>query len=302
MKPTVSVSYAWNRGGFPIGGVEKAYLLVELKGEAAIHSEQAPVNSKEEWMEALAEQEGENLYHIERPDNIPAIFAQELQGLLSVVARHLRMTIRTSDYCRLIGIHGYVAEGGRGEYSASLGDLYGDEVKSLLLEITFEPHPAGERTVLLLDLEYVDVTEGAAIRHEQIEVKATFTKDLTVLETPENPIVIKQVQMMEAAKTITKAMEALDDGDLAGGQKLLKEQADQLLLHAIQSGDAELREESEKLYSQLEHFEILQYNAQTTASAKVPADEASIPGWLIGFCQRSAGDFRRGRIRRSGRS
>lgn len=44
MTEAVAISHRWNRSYFPCGGTEKAYLLVELKGNAVIHTNRAPIN------------------------------------------------------------------------------------------------------------------------------------------------------------------------------------------------------------------------------------------------------------------
>jgi Ca-activated chloride channel family protein len=47
----------------------------------------------EELMMQLSEYGGANYYFIETPDQIPQIFAKELQGLLSVVAQNTNLEI-----------------------------------------------------------------------------------------------------------------------------------------------------------------------------------------------------------------
>jgi hypothetical protein len=41
----VKFSFAWNRPFFPIGGLEKVYLLLECKGQGAENNRRAPINT-----------------------------------------------------------------------------------------------------------------------------------------------------------------------------------------------------------------------------------------------------------------
>ena len=59
---------------------------------------------------------------------------------------------------------------------------------------------------------------------------------------------------------IEEAIRAFDQGDEEKGKMMLQQQADQMLVMAVQSDDAELREESQILYNQLENFT---YTSQT---------------------------------------
>lgn len=76
-----------------------------------------------------------------------------------------------------------------------------------------------------------------------------------MLNVPENPQVVQQVELTKSAKVIEEAMAAFDQGDMEQGQKLLKAQADQMLQMSVTMSSPVMAEESAKLYSQLENFE-----------------------------------------------
>jgi Ca-activated chloride channel family protein len=113
---------------------------------------------------------------------------------------------------------------------------------------------------LELEWSYVDVTKGVKVCTLVQEVQAKFTNDINLLQEPHNTHVEKQVKITESAMVIEEAILAFDQGDEEKGKQMLQGQADLMLVMAVQSDDAELREESQILYNQLENFT---YSSQT---------------------------------------
>jgi len=208
----------------------------------------------EELMETIADNGGGNFYFIEQPDDIPAIFDKELQGLLTVVAQNMKLTLQPSDGVRIAGVYGYRAEEVLGETAIAAGDLYHDEVKTVLIELAVRSHVPGQHPLLLLNWDYVDVTEGAAASTFACEVSAMFTNNRDLLNQPADANVLKQVELTESARAIEEAMRALDSGDMQGGQAMLRVQADRLMAMSAELGDDTLAEASTKLYDRLDNF------------------------------------------------
>ncbi|MNB78413.1 hypothetical protein D3C75_251160 [compost metagenome] len=288
----VMFSHAWNRPYLPTGGAEKVYLLIETKGVKVDSSDRAQMNlslvldrsgsmsgrplqfSKracrqsgigitvmgvgerfdEELMERMAEHGGGNFHFIEKPDEIPAIFQKELEGLLAVTAQNLSLTIEPADCASITGIYGYACEKQGNRYNFHAGELFAGEVKTVLLKLTLHPHTKGVHQLLRLTWEYVDVTDGASPCTVVSEVSAEFTNDINLLNLSEDAEVYKQIQLTESAKIIEDAMQVLDEGDVPLGKLMLKQQAERLMSAAIHMDDEVLRQESERLYSQLENF------------------------------------------------
>ncbi|MFD0672245.1 VWA domain-containing protein [Cohnella sp. GCM10027633] len=209
----------------------------------------------EELMEGIAEHGGGNFYYIDKADGIPEIFEQELEGLLSVIAQNVKLTLNPSDGTQIVAIYGYPAEEQSGKPVLQFGDIYHNEVKSILVELAFHPHIQGEHNVIQLNWDYIDVTESAVACSTQIEISTSFTSDINLLNEPGNAIVEQQVELTKSAKVIEDAMVAFDNGDMEHGQKLLKVQADQMLQMSIAMNSPIMAEESAKLYSQLDNFE-----------------------------------------------
>ncbi|MFY0544966.1 vWA domain-containing protein [Brevibacillus sp. H7] len=208
----------------------------------------------EELMETIADNGGGNFYYIQKPDDIPSIFNKELSGLLSVVAQNVQLKLKPSETAIITNIYGYKATDADGEITISLGDVFDQEEKSILLEMAFYPHSPGEHPVLEVEWQFVDVTQGANLCQIKSDVKLHFTNDINLINQPANMKVEKQVQITESAKAIEEAMLLFDTGNLDHAKGMLKQQADKMLQMAIQCNDLELREESEMLYNQLEQL------------------------------------------------
>jgi Ca-activated chloride channel family protein len=222
----------------------------------------------EELLEGIADHGGGNFYYIEKADDIPTIFAKELDGLCSVVAQNMQLTLDLKENVTLTDLFGYKAADVNGMLTLTLGDLFDQEVKSILLEFALHPHKNGEITLLELEWSYVDVTEGAKVCTLVQDVQAKFTNDINLLRLPHNTHVEKQVKITESAMVIEEAIRAFDQGDEEKGKMMLQEQADQMLVMAVQSDDAELRAESQALYNQLENFAYTNQTRKTLHEQK----------------------------------
>lgn len=209
----------------------------------------------EELMEGIAEHGGGNFYYIDKADDIPSIFQQELQGLLSVVAQNVSLRLVPADGTEIVGIYGYPVEDQAGHPVIYVGDIYQNEVKSILVEVAFHPHAQGDHNVLQLFWDYVDVTDSAAACSAVIPVWAAFTSDIDLLNAPGSPELLQHIELTKSAKVIEDALAAFDRGDMEHGQMLLKVQADQMLYKSIIMNNPLMAGESAKLYSQLENFE-----------------------------------------------
>ncbi|MFC5648605.1 VWA domain-containing protein [Paenibacillus solisilvae] len=208
----------------------------------------------EELMEAIAEGGGGNFYYIEKPVDIPDIFAKELQGVLSVLAQNMRMRLTPSESVAITNLFGYQPTVMDGSRSFNLGDIYDQEVKSILIELTINPLTVGIHHILQLELDYVDVTDGIKPYSVVMALSAEFTNHLELLDLPMDAVVEKQVKITETALAIEKAIEAFDNGSTDAGKMMLRAQADELLRMAVVTDDAQLRAESLMLYERLESF------------------------------------------------
>ncbi|WP_419871499.1 vWA domain-containing protein [Candidatus Pristimantibacillus sp. PTI5] len=223
----------------------------------------------EELMAGLADHGGGNFYFIAKPEDIPAIFSEELQGLLSVTAQNVELTINHAEGVTIKQVYGYKSEQVEGGLKLSLGDVFEGETKSILVELSFNPHAVGTHHIFDMQWNYADVTEGVKLCSLKHSAEANFTNDLELLGQTADPHVEKEIKITETAIAIETAIAAFDCGDEERGIRLLQQQADTMLCAAIQSEDAELREEAQLLYNQLEGFSYSNYTRKTLHEKKI---------------------------------
>jgi Ca-activated chloride channel family protein len=211
----------------------------------------------EELMETIADNGGGNFYYIDQPDQIPQIFAKELEGLLKVVAQNVQLKLSPSPFVQITNIYGYNDAEEDGKKLLSLGDIYSGESKSILIEVTLASQPEGEQHVFEVEWNYVDVTDGVRDCSLKYSISIQYTTIIDLIQN-NNTHVEKQVHITQSAQAIEQAMNAFDEGDYEAGNTLMKENATKLAVMANSLNDAELKEESDMLFSQIENFQYSQ--------------------------------------------
>jgi len=183
----------------------------------------------EDLLAAMAEAGGGNFHFIANPDELPAIFAEELQGLLATVAQGLELQFRAAPGVAISRVVGYPPAGTPGEIRISLPDLHAGETKSLVLALDVEPAFAGERWLGRLELQ----GEEAALCQDVAVTIADST-------APEDTEVMQQVGLARSAEALDRAIEAADRQDFAGAAAILREASGPL-------GDPQLAFQAEAL-------------------------------------------------------
>ena len=185
----------------------------------------------ENTLRGLAEASRGLFYFIEQPDAIPGAFADCLGGLASVVCQNATLELcvaggrrATAKIAQLLDMTTYqvsaAADGSKA--TLSLGDLYADDEKDVLLRLSLAalaaPREAPE-TVLEAALCYYSV---GAKRFERVEAQLMLARPA---EPPAgaapNLKLDEQRNRMEAAEAIEKATALADKGDREGGEALL---------------------------------------------------------------------------------
>lgn len=209
----------------------------------------------EELMEAIAEHGGGNFFYIDTPERIPEIFRKEFDGLFSLIVQNMKLIVMETGSVKVKSIHGFPCEKNTSGCCVYAGDLYNEEVKTILVELEAGPMAEGKHSVLGLTLEYVDVTGGAADCTITCKVQAEFTTDTRLLDVPTNPEVQKHVELASTAQAIERALEEFDCGNEQAGVLILHEQAVHMHIMSDLLADPLLAQESVQLAKKLQDFE-----------------------------------------------
>lgn len=92
----------------------------------------------EDLLQQMAELGSGNYYYIKSPEEIPAIFQEELDGLLSVVAQNAELLIDLPQGVSLVQVFGYQHQQEGQQVRVAFKDLVAEEEKGVLLKLKIE--------------------------------------------------------------------------------------------------------------------------------------------------------------------
>ncbi|MFD1019772.1 VWA domain-containing protein [Thalassobacillus hwangdonensis] len=222
----------------------------------------------EELMEGIADAGKGNFYFIDKVEEIPDIFAKELEGLLSVVAQNITLTIKPKKGAEIHNVFGYQEKHEEDGVRVSLGDIFSKETKSVLIECALPAGDPGTRPMFDVEWSFVDVTDGVKEYSCSYQVPFTFTNDLEKLSEASSTAVDKQVEITQSAQKLEQALQLFDEGNLEEGKDLLYANAQHLQSYAEETGDEEILKESATMLDQLEHFEFTKHTRKALHAEK----------------------------------
>lgn len=208
----------------------------------------------EELLMAMAEGGRGNFYYIEDPDQIPAIFEQELHGLLQVVGQNLELTVAGLKVETAFGYEP-VAEEGRLRFL--LPDLYSGEEKILLLQFTLPALSPGEHKLAVLQFKYLD---GESLEEQILTLPVDICSGEGEEYTGQAPDleVQSQVRRYRITEAQKEAMERADAGDFNQARSMLQEALEEM--RPLAETDSEVAEGIAVMESSLNYLQEENYH------------------------------------------
>jgi len=205
----------------------------------------------EKLLRGMADAGGANTWYIERADQAAGVFAEELEGLLTLCAQTVSVEIRPSPAVTLTAVrHQYPTTTlGTGAARLEIGDIYAREPKSVLVEF-FVPAlldangDAGDVRVAEIAVTAHVLREEGGV--ERQEITFPVVSRLTAAGHAE-PEVRREVLLLDAAKAREDALRLRDEGDLGSAAVMLRAMSSALAAAPAAYGDefaAELREQA----------------------------------------------------------
>jgi Ca-activated chloride channel homolog len=180
----------------------------------------------EKLLRGMADAGGANTWYIERADQAADVFAEELEGLLTLCAQTVSVEIRPSPAVTLTAVrHQYpITTLGSGAARLEIGDVYAREPKSVLVEffvpaLLDDKGDAGDVRVAELVVTAHVLTEAGGV--ERQEIAFPVVTRLTAAGHAE-PEVRREVLLLDAAKAREDALRLRDEGDLGGAANVLR--------------------------------------------------------------------------------
>lgn len=209
----------------------------------------------EDLLIAMADAGGGAFYFIESPEVAPLIFQEELRGLLSMVGQNLAVQLEFGDHVDEVRqLNAYPSDTSLKHVSYRLGDIYADEMKTIVLELSISAlEKLGMVEVATLRFEYDELSDNGS-QHRSIELPIHVkVVPYAALLPPPNKDVRRSVLLLQAAQARREAVHAADKGDFLEASQVLRAVADDIEQSQIIS--PELDEERDALLKQASEME-----------------------------------------------
>ena len=190
----------------------------------------------EDMLRSLAGTTNGLYYYLANVEAIPLAFADCLGGLVAVVAQNVTLVLTPLPGVSVAHVHGsYIVRSVHGSYTAqgklgaegvlevSLGDVYAEEAKDLVLQLALPAltEPTEEGACLLAALRYYSVP---ASRFVTAEARLTINRPAaTPVDQPVNIKLEEQRLRVAAAEAMAQAAQLADQGRLDEGRAQLQQ-------------------------------------------------------------------------------
>lgn len=201
---------------------ETQRFLATMNNPTSIYTFGFGAGHNSELLSSLADAAHGTYYFLKTADVIPTAFADCLGGLMSVVAQNIRLRLTVCDGVRINSVITAFTvnelEAGR-EYVVDMGDLFGEEERDVLLDVTLPAVPAATdaHSLVTAELKYLNVvTAGSDVQTATVAVPRTA--DGTALGAVSTKV--------DQERNRTRTAAAMDQAQqLANANKLTEAQA-----------------------------------------------------------------------------
>lgn len=183
----------------------------------------------EELLAGMAKKAGGNYYFIPQPQMIPDIFRTELEKLMTVTAKNLKLSVKLS---RWVNMRGPV-QATDGEVEVPLADIERGTTIQQVFDLEFPNHPLGWYRVASGRLTYDDLQSGST-KTQDLDFVMEFTADSSRYSAPPDPRVAGAAQVAAASRVVEKTIMGLKTGVLSQLGAMQELQKTQMLL--VQEG------------------------------------------------------------------
>ncbi len=208
----------------------------------------------EDLLMQMANAGGGAFYFIESPEVAPDIFREELNGLLNVVGQNLVVGLALTEYVTgVVQMNDYPFRTDGKNAAYRMGDVFGEETKTLMLEINVPPLTTpGPYRLGMLRIEYDDLhADGATRRSVELPIDITVSADAA--NRLPDPSVRHSVLILQAAQARREAVKAADGGRFDTASQILRTAAD--AIERSQFNNPELQDEQKALQKQATDIE-----------------------------------------------
>ncbi len=194
----------------------------------------------EELMAGIARRSGGNYYYIQRPDLLPEVFRRELETLMTIVAKNVRVRLQLSKWVNFRQIYGVQPQiSSPRVIELEVPDIERGTSRTVLAELEFEKHPQGMFRVAKIEVQYDDVVNNRPERAYG-DCGFEFTPDRGQVMANINPIVQNELEIAQASQNLQRTMMGMRTQQLtAMGAMSELQKTRTVLMHAGQTNQVQ---------------------------------------------------------------
>jgi Ca-activated chloride channel family protein len=230
---------------------ELAGLARELRGEdLSVSTVGVGDDYNENLMVAIAEASHANYYYVRDVESLPSIFAKELDGLQSIVARRLRITIEAQPGFELVEVIGYPEYAPQGNrITFTLPEYAAGQERGFYVRCR-PAKPGADKTLPVLKTSLAWKTADDAEDSREWQASLAPAADAREAKDSLNEEVFKSRLLVENRLSREKALALADEGrPREAAQELDRQRAANSAAPASVAGSSALQEENRYLES-----------------------------------------------------
>ena len=165
----------------------------------------------EDLLTMLAEMGRANYYFIASADKIPDIFANELKGLLSVVAQNAVVQVNFPNNLECVKVYGYPFDLKNNSITIRFNDVYANDQKGILLKFKSRGNLPSELP-FSCSLKYIDANSFGTVTDEK-DLAFTENKNTDAVQNNREPVVEEMIALYESTEMFDEILARVDAGD-----------------------------------------------------------------------------------------
>lgn len=208
--------------GEPTSGIKDFASIVQLAAEQKARGITITVlgfgpEFNEELLAGIARRSGGNYYYIPRPDLIPEVFRRELELLMTVVAKNVRLTLTLPRFSQLRQVYGAQPNIQGRVVEIPQVDIERGAVVTQLVELDLQMRPPGRYRVAKVALVYDDAITG---RVERVDANGVmdFTQDVSRIPQTIDPRVQREIEIQQLSRNLERTVMGLKTQQLSAAE------------------------------------------------------------------------------------
>jgi Ca-activated chloride channel family protein len=203
----------------------------------------------EDLLTMLAEMGRANYYFIASADKIPDIFANELKGLLSVVAQNAVVQVNFPSNLECVKVYGYPFDAKKNSVTIRFNDVYANDQKGILLK--FKPNGSlNESISFTASLKYIDANNFGTVTNDK-KIAYSENNNAGLIEQNKDVTVEEMIALYESTEMFDDILARVDAGDYEEARVRAEKAVGYLKVkqQTIKSEKLKKQEESMAVYS-----------------------------------------------------